>query len=249
MSASPAPRSSGSLASSTSGRSYKASHKAPSFPPEESVPVETLVEHLLAAKRSLSSISLVLRANEITQDARRAHEVAVILNAQSEFLRRAVIDQVRLLLRVRKGLARSYDCAKKDFGRTIQMMDAANNKLNRTIGMLRATVVDSAFRPRGEDPRNLMDFVDEKSVHSLRESLKYSIGELQVRKTRSAAFTAHFLTHRRPYEGDSASFRQRPFTIRDGYSVSEQDPFPPADITVRLGIRPSANPISPRIID
>ncbi|KAJ2899828.1 kinase activator [Zalerion maritima] len=180
MAASPAPRSSGSLGSSTSAHSYKGSHRTSGYASEDSVPVETLVEHLLAAKRSLSSISLVLRADEITQDARRALETTVVLNAQSEFLRRGILDQARLLLRVRKGLARTYDTAKKDFGEIVRDMDAADGKLNATMNVLRGTIIESAFRPQGEEPKNLMDFVDEKSVHGMRESLKESIGELQA---------------------------------------------------------------------
>ncbi|KAH8167985.1 hypothetical protein CIB48_g212 [Xylaria polymorpha] len=99
--ASPSPASSHSASRPTS------LHVSPSY--ADSVPVETLVQHLLDAKRSLSSIELVLRANNLVHAARQAHEESVILSAQSQFLRRGIGEQMRLLLRVRKGLTRTYD--------------------------------------------------------------------------------------------------------------------------------------------
>ncbi|CRK14037.1 hypothetical protein BN1723_017368, partial [Verticillium longisporum] len=144
-----------------------------------SIPVETLVEHLLAAKRSLSSMQHVLRANDLATDARRSHEEAAILCAQTRFLQRAIPNQTNLLLRVRRSLKRTYDAGKRDFTNLVRTMDATNEKLQETMGMLRNTPVEADFRPPGEEPRNLMDFVDEQSVHGMVDALKKCLGELQ----------------------------------------------------------------------
>jgi len=146
-----------------------------------SIPVETLVEHLLHAKRSLSSMSAVLRGNELATSAVHLHEESVILGAQTAFLRRGITEQVQLLLRIRKGMLRAYDAGKRDFQRLIKTMDVANDRLENTMDMLRNTMVEATFRPKGEEPRNLMDFVDEKSVDSMRNAVKENIHELQVR--------------------------------------------------------------------
>lgn len=145
------------------------------------VPVEVLVEYLLAAKRALSSMTLVLRANDLTTHARQLHEESVILRAQTAFLRKGINEQRRLLNRVRRSMIRTYDAGKKEFKHIIRTLDLANEKLETTMDMLRSTTVDPVFRPPGEEPKNLLDFVDENQVHGMREALKESIAELQVR--------------------------------------------------------------------
>ncbi|KAI1125058.1 kinase activator [Nemania abortiva] len=150
----------------------------PSYP--DSVSVETLVQRLLDAKRSLSSMNLVLRANELIHAARQAHEESVVLSAQTQFLRRGINEQMRLLLRVRKGLTRTYDDGKREFKQTIKTLDLANSRLEDTMNVLRGRIVSSAFRPAGEGKRNLLDFVDEAQVHGMRETLKENIQALQT---------------------------------------------------------------------
>jgi autophagy-related protein 17 len=144
------------------------------------VPLDTLVNHLLAAKRSLSSMTLVLRANDIATTARNAHEDTSIIAAQAGFLRSSILDQAAILVRVRRNLQASYDWGKRDFKKLVRAMDEVDGALEGTMNMLRGTTVQSVLRPKGEDPKNLLDFVDEDSVHGLREAMKKSIQELQV---------------------------------------------------------------------
>ncbi|KAI1267324.1 kinase activator [Xylariaceae sp. FL1019] len=145
----------------------------------DSIPVEVLVHHLLDAKRSLSSMQLVLRANELVHSARKAHEESVVLSAQSQFIRRAIADQMRVLYRVRKKLVRTYDSGKREFKQTIKSLDLTNTRLEGTMNILRGRSVDSAFRPSGEERRSLLDFVDEAQVEGMREALKENIQALQ----------------------------------------------------------------------
>lgn len=77
-------------------------------------------------------------------------------------------------------MARAYDNGKRDFKQLLRTLDGANAKLEKTIDMLRDTVVDKVFRPPGEGRKNLMDFVDEKSVDILVKALKESVAELTV---------------------------------------------------------------------
>ncbi|KAL2753857.1 hypothetical protein ACRALDRAFT_2109101 [Sodiomyces alcalophilus JCM 7366] len=182
MTSSPHDPSNRSVASSTSAGRDSLTESAHRYyaSAADSIPVETLVEHLLAAKRSLSSMQHVLRANDLATKARRLHEEAALLCAQTQFLRRAIVRQTANLMRVRRGLKRTYDAGKYDFGSLVKTMDTANERLQATMEMLRDTRVEAVFRPPGEEPRNLMDFVDERSVHDMVEALKNSLGELQT---------------------------------------------------------------------
>jgi len=42
-------------------------------------------------------------------------------------------------------------------------------------------MVEATFRPSAEDPRSLLDFVDEQDVETMRDALKESVRQSQVR--------------------------------------------------------------------
>ena len=48
------------------------------------------------------------------------------------------------------------------------------------MDVLRSTMVEAAFRPANEEPRSLLDFVDEQGVETIRDALKDSIRESKV---------------------------------------------------------------------
>jgi autophagy-related protein 17 len=170
------------------------------------VPVEVLVEHLLAAKRSLSSMALVLRANDLTTQARQLHEEAAVLASQTKFLRRGIGEQVRVLARLRKGMGRAYDGGRREFRQLLRALDASDARLEGTMRVLRETTVESVFRPDGEEPKTLMDFVDEKSVDGMRNALKESIAELQVRKASFIFILVHNLLTLLKFQAAQTSF-------------------------------------------
>lgn len=62
----------------------------------------------------------------------------------------------------------------------IRTLDAANSRLEETMDILRSTMVEAAFRPDGEEPRSLLDFVDQQGVETMRDALKESIRETKV---------------------------------------------------------------------
>lgn len=174
-------RSHGSSAAS-SKHSHSHSHTLPSHdddPNSPSISIDTLVNHLLLAKRSLSSMTLVLRANEIGTAAQQSHEDVAILAAQAGFLQTSILDQAAILVRLRRSLQATYDWGKKDFKTLIKSMDLVDGELEGTMEMLRSTGVQSVFRPKGEERRNLLHFIDEASVHGMRNAMKKSIEDLQ----------------------------------------------------------------------
>lgn len=68
----------------------------------------------------------------------------------------------------------------RDFQETIRSLDAADNRLQKTMDVLRSTIVEAAFRPANEESRSLLDFVDEAGVENMRTALKDSIDQSQV---------------------------------------------------------------------
>ena len=81
----------------------------------DDIPLEALVSHLLASKRSLSSISTVWRANEIVTSARLSLEESVKLSARTGFLRSGIAEQAKLLRKVRAGVEDVYKEGQRDF--------------------------------------------------------------------------------------------------------------------------------------
>ncbi|KAK4143184.1 autophagy-related protein 17 [Dichotomopilus funicola] len=173
-------------ASSAEPRSRPTSYHDPPSPgylQPEDIPVEVLVGHLLAAKQSLSSMALVLRANDLATHAHQMHEESVILDAQTKFLRRLIDDETQLLQKLRRGMGRAYDVGRYEFKQLIRTLDASNEKLEKTLRMMQDTRVEAVFRPAGEEQKFLVDFIDENSVEAMRNTLKESIAELQAAQT------------------------------------------------------------------
>ena len=48
------------------------------------------------------------------------------------------------------------------------------------MSVLRSTMVEVEFRPVGEPPRSLLDFVDEQGVETVRNTIKESIRQSKV---------------------------------------------------------------------
>lgn len=164
--------SSSSLSSSSRGASAtRGGHNQPDEMPQ----LDTLISHLVAAKRSLSSINHVWRANEIVTAARSALEESVVVSARTGFLRRGLNNQLRLLYSVRTEVEEISLRGQTDFSGMVKSLDAADIRLKKTLDLLRETIVHASFRPEGEEPKSLRDFVDERGVEELHTSLKDSI--------------------------------------------------------------------------
>ncbi|KAI1474304.1 autophagy-related protein 17 [Daldinia eschscholtzii] len=186
----------------------------------DSVSVETLVRHLLDAKRSLNSMGLVLRANELVHLAKEAHEESVVLAAQSGFIRQGINEQIRLLQHLRRSMNRTYDSGNREFKQIIKTLDAAHGRLEDTINLLRDRTVDSTFRPPGEGKKNLLDFIDESQVERINNALKENIQSLQ--------------TIQKSFDGDLLRFDTDMRLLSKTLSGAPSSPSPSASSSERL---------------
>lgn len=137
--------------------------------------LETLISHLVAAKRSLSSINHVWRANEIVTAARATLEESVVVSARTGFLRRGLNNQLRLLYNVRTEVEDVSLRGRSEFAAVLKSLDTADARLRKTLDLLRDTIVHASFRPEDEEPKSLHDFVEERGVEELHAALKHSI--------------------------------------------------------------------------
>ncbi|EPE10452.1 kinase activator [Ophiostoma piceae UAMH 11346] len=187
-----------------------------------SVPVETLVEHLLAARRALGTIGQVLRGNELATEARALHTDAMVDAAECEFVRAGIREQVEVMVQIRRGMSRAYETGRRDFKTLIRTLDAANGQLEHTMEILRATTVATVFRPAGEEPRNLLDFVDEAGVEALQNAIKQSIAELQATQTSFDGDLLRFDTDLRTLNKAMASAPAPPPALVDAVLTDDQ---------------------------
>ncbi|KAJ5777582.1 hypothetical protein N7520_000828 [Penicillium odoratum] len=163
------------MASSHSSSTSVAARGPESVEPKVMPQLDTLISHLLAAKRSLSSISHVWRANEIVTAARSALEDSVVVSSRTGFLRRGLDNQLRLLFNVRSEVEKISYRGREEFSEALTSLDAADARLRSTLDLLRETVVHASFRPKEEQTKTLHDFVDERGVEKLHAALKSSI--------------------------------------------------------------------------
>ncbi|OAX79481.1 hypothetical protein ACJ72_06201 [Emergomyces africanus] len=126
--------------------------------------LEALVSHLVAAKRSLSSIHHVWRANEIVTTLEPLWKRV-----------RSLDEQLKLLYGVRTEVERVAHRGRSEFAAALKEMDMVGARLTETLDMLRDTPVEAAFRPADEEPKTLYDFVDDRGVEDLQLLLKASI--------------------------------------------------------------------------
>ncbi|KAJ5280737.1 Autophagy-related protein 17 [Penicillium angulare] len=163
--------------------------------------LDALISHLLAAKRSLSSISHVWRANEIVTAARSALEESVVVSSRTSFLRRGLHNQLRLLHDVRSEVEEISFRGREEFSEALQTLDAADARLRTTLDLLRETIVHASFRPKDEEAKSLHDFVDERGVAELHASLKSSIDRTNTAR-------ADLETSNREFDDELHSIRQ-----------------------------------------
>ncbi|KAJ5949287.1 hypothetical protein N7454_000871 [Penicillium verhagenii] len=163
------------MASSQSSSASIGAREQESVEPKAMPHLDTLIAHLLAAKRSLSSISHVWRANEIVTAARSALEDSVVVSSRTGFLRRGLDNQLRLLYNVRLEVEEISHRGREEFSGALTSLDAADARLRSTLDLLRETIVHASFRPENEQTKCLHDFVDERGVEELHSTLKSSI--------------------------------------------------------------------------
>ncbi|KAL8668471.1 MAG: hypothetical protein Q9168_006898 [Polycauliona sp. 1 TL-2023] len=148
------------MVSSDSSASVREASPAPSS-------LDTLVSHLVASKRSLSSIEHVWRANEIVTSTRLHLETSVITSARTSFLRAGITTQLDILERVHANSKAIEAEGADEYGEVLRTLDEADKRLRHTLASLRSTIVEHTLRPESDQRKNLLDFVDEGGVDKL----------------------------------------------------------------------------------
>ncbi|KAL8774308.1 MAG: hypothetical protein Q9209_001059 [Squamulea sp. 1 TL-2023] len=136
--------------------------------------LETLVSHLVASKRSLSSIEHVWRANEIVTSTRIHLEASVITSALTSFLEAGITTQLHTLERVHAHSKAIANEGAEEYGEVLRTFDAADKRLRGTLESLRTTMFEHALRPESDGRKSLLDFVDEGGVDKLLAAVEES---------------------------------------------------------------------------
>lgn len=188
------------MASSTSSPRGSTTHLSHNPSPSASIQrptsqLESLIAHLLASKRSLSSIHHVHRATTILSRARADLESTTILAARTTFLQRSLASQSKILRGVQFELEEVVHSSQTEFSSILKELDNAGKKLEQTVHSLKSTKIEPGFRAAdlrtsgvseeetgAEIKEALYDFVDVAPVEELKNCLKTSINEVQQAK-------------------------------------------------------------------
>jgi len=156
------------------------------------ITLETLISYLVAAKRSLASISLVHRATNILADARSAIESTTALRARTTYLRRSLASQIKILRGVQFELERAAQGTYAEVKATLKELEATDKRLQESIQTLRDTRVEEGFKVAAqekdedeeyaESKETLHDFVDDKPIEDLRDSVKTALDNVEQAK-------------------------------------------------------------------
>ncbi|KAI9799957.1 MAG: hypothetical protein M1825_004328 [Sarcosagium campestre] len=141
--------------------------------------LETLIEYLLASKRSLTLTEHVWRANELVTSARAALEQNAVLNARTGFLRREILQQVDVLRLVKLRMDAVARDRQTEFEVILRDLDITDARLQRTLDMLQSTPIERTLQPKVEEQLSLLDFVEEEGVDSVKSAIRESIDKTQ----------------------------------------------------------------------
>ncbi|KAL8955062.1 MAG: hypothetical protein Q9183_006806, partial [Haloplaca sp. 2 TL-2023] len=141
--------------------------------------LDSLVSHLVASKRSLSSIEHVYRANEIVTLARAHLETSVITCSRTSFIQAAITSQLRTLDYVHEHSKAVELEGAEEYREVLRTVEEADQRLNDTLNHLRTTMVETSLRPETDQRKSLLDFVDESGVDQLLSSVQASANAAQ----------------------------------------------------------------------
>ncbi|KAF1361830.1 hypothetical protein EJ07DRAFT_110748 [Lizonia empirigonia] len=137
--------------------------------------LEDLVNHFVAAKRSLNSQTVLWRANETVTTARELLEENAILAAKNAALRNILDQQVDTLEAVRRGVDVVEAEVQAEFKQLLHDVDTSFSGLNSTLAVLRETPIEAVLQPSGAPQKHLYDFIDSTTVSNLEATLRACI--------------------------------------------------------------------------
>ena len=144
--------------------------------------LDMLVSHLLAAKRALSCVAHVSRANDIVTSTRQALESHTITAAKTRFLRKGGVSQIDILTQLRAKKRLVVEISNQEFERVRKSLDVVEKDLRKTLDTLKVTAVDPKLRPDATEEKTLVDFVDDSGIYGLFSSLKGSVDAMTEAK-------------------------------------------------------------------
>ncbi|KAI5307265.1 autophagy protein 17 [Ascosphaera pollenicola] len=156
------------------------------------IPLDILIRHLLHAKRHLSSIAQLYRAQHIVQLARQSLQDSVIVSARTTFLRRGLNEQLSLLYAVRDQVEGVLSQGQKELRSTVAELDSADELVKKAVEELGNMQVEKGFLMgrdgdgdgigvgggvvhHSEQGLTLRDFIEESGVQGLHADLKDAI--------------------------------------------------------------------------
>ncbi|KAF2868111.1 autophagy-related protein 17 [Massariosphaeria phaeospora] len=137
--------------------------------------LEDLVNHFVASKRSLTTQTVLWRANEIVTSARELLEENAVLAAKNSSIRNIVDEQVDALEAVRRGIDVVEAEVQAEFKQLLHDLDTSFAGLQSTLTVLRDTPIESVLQPPGTSQKHLFDFIDSSTVTNLKDSLRACI--------------------------------------------------------------------------
>lgn len=143
-------------------------------------PLDTLIPHFLASKRSLSTVEHVYKANDLCSSTRTALEKSATITARTDFLRSGVNSQLNVLHNVCEQSGKNIEVAGKEYQDVLESLDEAEKRLRHTLSTLEKTFVEAQLRPDGEKPRDLLDFVHKDGVEGLVSDIRKDVSQSQM---------------------------------------------------------------------
>ncbi|KAF1943310.1 hypothetical protein EJ02DRAFT_443390 [Clathrospora elynae] len=137
--------------------------------------LEDLVEHFVASKRSLNTQTVLWRATDIVNTARKLLEENAVLAAKNTAIHNIVDQQVEALEAVRRGIDMVEAEVGTEFKQLLHDVDTSFSGLNSTLAVLRDTPIEAVLQPLGTPQKHLYDFIDSATVSNLEGTLRACI--------------------------------------------------------------------------
>ncbi|KAJ8609093.1 hypothetical protein MRB53_039292 [Persea americana] len=140
--------------------------------------LDRILSYFLAARKSLSAVEHLHRANEIVATARTSVETVVALRAKVKFLTDNAARELASLRSLRKDSEAIDTDGQQEFHNVLRKLDSADARVQRSVRQLKATIVEQSFNPAETTTKNLHDFVDEHGVEGISVAIRACIDQV-----------------------------------------------------------------------
>lgn len=137
--------------------------------------LDDLIKHFVAAKQSLNTQTVLLRANDTVNTARELLHENAVLAAKNTALHNIVEQQVDTLEAVRRGIDVVGAEVETEFKQLLHHVDTSFAGLNSQLAVLRDTPIEAVLQPPNTPQKHLYDFIDSATVSNLEAALRACI--------------------------------------------------------------------------